>query len=225
MFKICLIEDEAKVADFIKKGLEENDFSVDIAVDGLEGQKMALKGGYDIVILDMMLPYIGGLEVCRLIRHENKSIPVLILSALGTIDDKVNGLNAGADDYLVKPFHLKELIARIEALSRRNHMAPKENQLLEFEDIKVNCWSKTVERAGKAITLTTKEYLLLELFMRNPNKMLSRENIAESVWGADFDINTNVIDVYINYLRNKIDKGFDKKLIHTIIGMGYILRP
>ncbi len=224
MFKICLIEDEIKVADFIKKGLEEHGFQVDVASDGLEGQKMAINGNYDLVILDIMLPYIGGIEVCRLIRHENKKVPILMLSALGTIDDKVDGLGAGADDYLVKPFHFKELLARIEALSRRNNFSQNENRYLEFHDITIDLWSKTAERAGKKITLTAKEYALLELFLRNPNKLLNREYIGEKVWGINFDTNTNVIDVYINYLRNKIDKGFDKKLIQTVIGMGYILK-
>lgn len=219
--KICLIEDEIKVADFIKKGLEEYHYSVDIATDGVSGKNKVIEGDYDLVILDLMLPGIDGLEACRLIRQVNPQIPILMLTALGTVDDKVSGLKSGADDYLVKPFHFKELLARIEAQNRRH----KTNErFLVIDDLKLDTWGKTVERAGKNIILTAKEYLLLELFMRNRNKMLTRKYIAERVWGLDFDTGTNIIDVYVSYLRNKIEKGFEQKLIHTVIGMGYILK-
>lgn len=224
MTRICLIEDEIKVAEFIKKGLEEHSYLVDIVKHGLAGKNKVLENNYDIVILDVMLPDISGMDVCRLIRHENSSIPILMLTALGTIDDKVTGLKSGADDYLVKPFHFSELLARLEALMRRKHSQNKAKQYLVFEDLKLDTWERTAERAGKKITLTAKEYLLLELLMQSPKKLLSRQYIAEKVWSLDFDTGTNVIDVYINYLRNKIEKGFKRKLIHTVIGMGYILK-
>ncbi|MCD8740090.1 response regulator transcription factor [Mucilaginibacter roseus] len=226
MKRICLVEDEEKVSSFIKKGLEEHNYSVDVAEDGIAGLTMMLQNKYDVFILDMMLPLLSGMELCKQIRQKQPEAPVLILSALGTIDDKVNGLHAGADDYLVKPFHFKELLARIEALLRRRQPANDggENHFLTFSDLKLNIWDKTAERAGKQIALTAKEYALLELFIRNPNKLLSREYITEKVWGINFDTQTNMVDVYVNYLRNKIQKGFDKKLIHTVIGMGYILK-
>lgn len=226
MKRICLVEDEEKVSSFIKKGLEEHGYSVDVAEDGIAGLTMMLQNKYDVFILDMMLPLLSGMELCKQIRQKQPEAPVLILSALGTIDDKVNGLHAGADDYLVKPFHFKELLARIEALLRRRQPANDggENHFLTFSDLKLNIWDKTAERADKQIALTAKEYALLELFIRNANKLLSREYITEKVWGINFDTQTNMVDVYVNYLRNKIQKGFDKKLIHTVIGMGYILK-
>jgi two-component system copper resistance phosphate regulon response regulator CusR len=171
-----------------------------------------------------MLPDINGIELCRQIRISNTQTPILILSALDQVQNKVAGLKAGADDYLVKPFHFSELLARIEALLRRQIVTQKEEHTLVFDDLKLDTWSNMAERAGRQITLTAKEYTLLELFMRNPNKILSREFIAEKVWGIDFDTGTNFIDVYVNYLRKKIEKDFKKKLIHTAIGMGYTLR-
>ncbi|MCC8410133.1 response regulator transcription factor [Mucilaginibacter sp. UR6-1] len=225
MTRICLVEDEEKVSSFIKKGLEEHNYTVDVAADGVAGLTMMLQNKYDLFILDMMLPLLSGMELCRQIRQKQQDAPILILSALGTIDDKVNGLHAGADDYLVKPFHFKELLARIEALMRRRQPADAAgSHYLNFSDLKLNIWDKTAERAGKQIALTAKEYALLELFIRNANKLLSREYITEKVWGINFDTQTNMVDVYVNYLRNKIQKGFDKKLIHTVIGMGYILK-
>jgi two-component system copper resistance phosphate regulon response regulator CusR len=174
--------------------------------------------------LDVMLPLISGIDLCKQIRQKQAQLPILMLSALGTIDDKVNGLHAGADDYLIKPFHFNELLARIEALLRRRNLHETTSHMLTFSDLKLDTWDKTAERAGKKITLTAKEYVLLELFMKNPNKLLSREYITEKVWGLHFDTGTNMVDVYVNYLRNKIQKGFDTKLINTVIGMGYILR-
>jgi len=171
-----------------------------------------------------MLPDINGIELCRQIRINDQQTPILMLSALDQVQNKVSGLKAGADDYLVKPFHFGELLARIEALLRRKHNLAKEGHILEFDDLKLDTWSNTAERAGKQIVLTAKEYALLELFMRSPNKVLSRDYIAEQVWGIDFDTGTNFIDVYMNYLRKKIEKDFNKKLIHTVIGMGYIMR-
>ena len=224
MNHVCLVEDEQKVAAFICKGLEENGYKIKTAKNGVEGKKLVATETFDLLILDIMLPDINGIELCRQIRLTNAETPILILSALDQVQNKVAGLKAGADDYLVKPFHFSELLARIEALLRRQNAAPKESHIIVFDDLKLDTWSNVAERAGTHITLTAKEYTLLELFMHNPNKILSREYIAEQVWGIDFDTGTNFIDVYVNYLRKKIEKGFSKKLIHTVIGMGYTLR-
>ena len=223
MNHICLIEDEHKVAAFIRKGLEEHGYSVKTAEDGLSAQKLLQQEQFDLLILDVMLPDTNGIELCRHIRKTDSNTPILMLTALNQVHDKVSGLKAGADDYLVKPFHFSELLARIEALLRRNKNK-EEDHLLVFEDLKLDIWSKTAERDGKKITLTAKEYTLLELFLRNPNKILSREYIAEKVWEIGFDTGTNFIDVYVNYLRKKVEKDFKSKLIHTVIGMGYILK-
>ncbi|GAB2692950.1 response regulator transcription factor [Mucilaginibacter koreensis] len=224
MTKVCLIEDEEKVAAFIKKGLQEYPYKVATAHDGASAIKLVEEQEFDILIMDVMLPDINGIDLCRQIRRINKNVPVLMLTALDSIQNKVSGLQAGADDYLVKPFHFSELMARIEALLRRYKPVAQEIPVLTFSDLKLDTWSKTAERAGTQIALTAKEYTLLELFMRNANKTLSREYIAEKVWGIEFDTGTNFIDVYVNYLRKKIEKGFKSKLIHTVIGMGYILK-
>jgi DNA-binding response OmpR family regulator len=224
MDNICLVEDEDKVSSFIKKGLSEHNYEVDIADSGEAALDMILQKNYNLVILDVMLPGMSGIELCRQLRKHQPQLPVLMLSALGTIDDKVNGLHSGSDDYLVKPFHFNELLARIEALLRRKKLADGDSHILSFGGLKLNTWDKTAEREGKQILLTAKEYSLLELFIKNPAKLLSREFIMERVWGINFDTGTNMVDVYVNYLRNKIQKGFDKKLIHTVIGMGYILK-
>lgn len=224
MAKICLIEDEHKVAAFIRKGLEEHGYKLDIAKDGATATTLLKLGGYDLLILDVMLPDINGIGLCRQIRLTDTQTPILMLTALDQIQNKVSGLKAGADDYLVKPFHFSELLARIEALLRRQKVAATEEHTLIFDDLKLDTWSNTAERAGRQIVLTAKEYTLLELFMRHPNKVLSREFIAEKVWKIDFDTGTNFIDVYVNYLRNKVEKGFKNKIIHTVIGMGYILK-
>ncbi len=221
--RILLIEDEPKIAAFIQQGLTENGISVVQAYDGRTGLSMALQEDYSAIILDVMLPHLNGLEVCASLRAAGIDTPVLMLTALGTIDDKVEGLGKGADDYLVKPFHFKELLARIGALTRRSYAAPAENHLT-LADVVLDRQKKTASRAGREITLTAKEYKLLELLLSNKGRVLSRAVIAERVWDYDFDPNTNVIDVYVNYLRNKIDKGFDKKLIHTMVGMGYIMK-
>jgi DNA-binding response OmpR family regulator len=223
MNNICLIEDEQKVSAFIVRGLEEHGYTVKAAASGAEGQKLIGKDKFDLLILDVMLPDTNGVDLCRQIREDDIDTPILMLTALNQVHDKVSGLKAGADDYLVKPFHFSELLARIEALMRRNKNREADHQLL-FDDLKLDTWTKTAERDGKQITLTAKEYTLLELFMRNPNKILSREYIAEEVWGIGFDTGTNFIDVYVNYLRKKIEKDFKGKLIHTVIGMGYILK-
>ncbi len=224
MSQVCLVEDEQKVAAFICKGLEEHGYKVKTAKNGGEAKTLIATEDFDLLILDIMLPDINGIELCRQIRLTNTQTPILILSALEQVQNKVAGLKAGADDYLIKPFHFSELLARIEALLRRQKIVVKEDHTLVFDDLKLDTWSNVAERAGNQITLTAKEFTLLELFMRNPNKILSREFIAEQVWGIDFDTGTNFIDVYVNYLRKKIEKGFTKKLIHTVIGMGYTLR-
>ncbi|MBS1524572.1 MAG: response regulator transcription factor [Bacteroidetes bacterium] len=223
MANICLVEDEQKVASFICKGLEEQGYSVKTAADGRAALDALKREQFDLVILDVMLPDTNGVDLCRSIRERDKDTPVLMLTALNQVNDKVSGLKAGADDYLVKPFHFSELIARIEALMRRNKIK-QDDHLLVFDDLKLDTWTKTAERGGTQISLTAKEYTLLELFMRNPNKTLSREYIAEQVWGIGFDTGTNFIDVYVNYLRKKIEKDYKSKLIHTVIGMGYILK-
>jgi len=224
MANICLVEDEQKVAAFIRKGLEEQGYKIMVAGDGTSAKSLLRNSAFDLLILDVMLPDINGIELCRQIRTTDTNTPVLMLTALDQVQNKVAGLRAGADDYLVKPFHFSELLARIEALLRRQSTDVAESHVLTFGDLKLDTWTNTAERAGIQIALTAKEYTLLELFIRHPNKVLSREYIAEQVWKIDFDTGTNFIDVYVNYLRKKIENGPGTKLIHTVIGMGYILK-
>jgi len=221
---ILLIEDEPKVAAFLLKGLQESQYHVSLAVDVFDAKQALRADDYHLIIIDVLLPDGNGMDLCRYIRKQDVLTPILMLTALDSIDNKVSGLQAGADDYLVKPFHFNELLARIEALLRRTARLQTEPGVLSFADLKLNTGSKIAERAGAEIVLTAKEYALLELFMQHPNKTLSRDYIAEKVWGIDFDTKTNFIDVYVNYLRKKIEKGFQGKLIHTNIGMGYILK-
>jgi two-component system copper resistance phosphate regulon response regulator CusR len=221
--KILLVEDEPKVASFIRKGLEEQGHVMEHAYDGRFGLKLALGDDFDLIILDVILPLINGIEVCREIRKEDREVAILMLTALGTTDDKVTGLDAGADDYLVKPFQFKELIARINALSRRRHRE-QEEIVYHFADLTVDVNARTVVRGDIHIKLTAREFALLELFLRNKGRVLSRADIAEALWSEQFDSGSNIIDVYVNYLRNKIDKPFSKKLLHTIIGMGYVMK-
>ncbi|WP_184550094.1 response regulator transcription factor [Mucilaginibacter sp. FT3.2] len=220
---ILLIEDEPKVAAFIKKGLEEQFHQVTLAYDGNMGRKLALELEFELMILDVVLPNKNGFEVCKEVRQYKKELPILMLSALGTVNDKVQGLENGADDYLVKPFHFEELLARIKALDRRRNIVLP-GTVYQVDDLQMDCFRKTVTRAGNIITLTVKEFTMLEVLMYNKNRVLSRIYIAESVWGISFNRGTNLIDVYINYLRAKIDKGYPKQLIQTVIGMGYIIR-
>ena len=228
MYKIGLAEDDHKIASLIKNGLEENGYEVVVMNNGTAALEAFNKSDFKLLILDVMMPEITGIEVCRSLRLQHNYTPILMLTALGTIDDKVNGLGAGADDYLVKPFHFRELLARIEALLRRQQLTAPEtkvtNTVFTFEDLVLNMESKEVKRGLEAIELTAKEFNLLALFMRNPNRLLSRQYIAEQVWDLNFDSGTNVVDVYVNFLRNKIEKGFHRKLIHTKIGMGYIFK-
>ncbi len=222
---ILIVEDEVKIALALKTGLRENGYNIDLAYDGLIGKKLFLANSYQLVILDINLPEINGYNLCKQIRNYDQRVPVMMLTALTSTDDKIEGFDAGADDYLVKPFEFRELLVRIRALLKRTISLPLQTgQLLKVADIEMNLESKEVKRNKIVITLTTKEFQLLEYFMRNKNRVVSRNDIAQNVWNIDFDTNTNVIDVYVNYLRNKIDKEFSIKLIHTQIGMGYILK-
>lgn len=225
MNNILLIEDELNVATFLKKGLEENGYEVCMAYDGDAGLALLKQTNVDLIILDIILPGINGIEVCKKIRAMGyKQVRVLMLTALGTTDSVVKGLDSGADDYLPKPFKLKELLARIRALLRRKSLIMPEDDLLEISDLKLDQNAKTVIRAGVELRLTSTEYHLLEFFMKNQNKVLSRIELLENVWSINFNMGTNVVDVYVNYLRNKIEKGFSSRLIHTVIGMGYIMK-
>jgi DNA-binding response OmpR family regulator len=220
---ILLIEDEPNVVAFIRKGLQEQAFEVDVAYDGMTGKSLVLKKDYDLIILDIILPHSSGLEVCRYIRAQNVFVPILMLTALGTTDDIVTGLDTGADDYLPKPFKFRELLARIRALTRRKHTG-MQSSLLTIADMEVNLDTKTITRAGKVINLTAKEFALVEYFVRNKGKVLSRLDLLENIWELNFNLSSNVVDVYVNYLRNKIDKDFNQKLIRTVIGMGYVMK-
>jgi len=224
MSKILVVEDEVHVSSFIKKGLEEEGFIVDIAYDGSIGLNLACNKEYDIIVLDVILPNINGLEICRKIRERHGySVPVIMLTALGASDDIINGLNTGADDYLVKPFKFKELLARINALLRRKTLGNLAKGY-KIADVELNTETKVVLRAGKPVDLTSKEFRLLEFFMANHRRVLSRTAILENVWDTNHDLGTNIVEVYIKYLRDKIDKNFDTKLIHTVIGMGYVFK-
>ena len=222
--QILLIEDEPKIASFIQKGLNENGYELTIAYDGRSGLSMALNGDFEVIILDVMLPLINGLDICKRLRTEGVRTPVLMLTALSSVDNIVTGLQHGADDYLAKPFRFKELIARVQALTRRQVYNVIGDNTLQVADLLLDRNTKSARRDNKDIVLTAKEYLLLEMLMQNSNKVLSRATIAEHVWGRDFDSSSNVIDVYISYLRNKIEKNFSSRLIHTVVGMGYIMK-
>jgi two-component system, OmpR family, copper resistance phosphate regulon response regulator CusR len=220
--KILIVEDEPKVARFIKDGLEESQFDSDVAYDGLEGEKLFLQYSYDLVILDIIIPYISGIELCRRIKARKPEIPVLMLTALGTTEDKLTGFEAGADDYLVKPFEFLELLARIKVLSRRKSGVNETVNRIRIADLELDLNKKMALRGDRKIELTAKEFSLLEFFMRNKGRVVSRVDIAEKVWEITFDTGTNIVDVYVNILRKKIDRDFPVKLIHTRIGMGYI---
>ena len=220
--RILIVEDEKKVAGFIKKGLEEETYAVDVACDGEEGYHLAAMNQYDLIILDLMLPKIDGLEVLTRLRDKKVSTPILLLTAKDAVDDKVTGLNKGADDYLTKPFAFSELLARIRSLLRRGQAETQTE--LKVGDLVLDMVSHKVSRDGEEIELTGKEYSLLEYFMRNEGKVLTRTMIAEHVWDYNFDTFTNVIDVYVNHLRKKIDKKYPAKLLHTLRGVGYVMR-
>lgn len=222
--KILIIEDEKKISALIRKGLEEEKYSVEDAFDGEKGEQLVLKQHFDLIILDIMLPKKDGIHVLNTLRTSNIETPVLMLTAKGTVEDRVKGLDTGADDYLVKPFAITELLARVRSLLRRKKGAQKSTTLLEIADLTVDLVSRKVIRNGKVIELTTKEFSLLEFFMRNKNKTLNRSTITEHIWNYNFDTGTNIIDVYVNHLRVKIDGDFEKKLLHTIRGVGYVLK-
>ncbi len=223
--KILIVEDEQKIADTLKFGLSEHGYHVEIAYDGKIGQRIFDAHSFSLVILDLNLPGINGYDLCKHIRRQNSAIPVIMLTSMGTLNDKIEGYDAGADDYLVKPFEFKELLLKIRVLLKRTmkQQLPSGN-ILRAGDLEFNLDNMEVKRGETKINLTAKELQLLEYLLRNKNRVVSRADIAINVWDMSFDTNTNVIDVYINYLRNKIDKPFDDKLIQTQVGMGYILK-
>ncbi len=219
--RILLVEDEKNVAGFIKKGLTEEFYTVDVFVNGEEGLLMATTTGYDLIILDIMLPDMNGVELCRRIRNHNIKTPVLMLTAVDSIESKVKGLDSGADDYLTKPFAFEEFLARVRALLRRPTLT---GTLLKVSDLTLDPVRHEAKRGGQIIQLTWKEFALLEYLMRNKGRVLSRTKIFDHIWGDDLDTSSNVVDVYISYLRDKIDKNYSPKLIQTVRNVGYVLR-
>lgn len=221
---LLLVEDEPNVVSVVVRGLSAEGFNVSVAPDGTTGEKMALANNFDLIILDIMLPGINGLELCKIIKKEKPNVPIIMLTALGTTENVVNGLDNGADDYLIKPFKFAELFARIRMLLRRYHGAVNPDQIINIGSLQINLTAKSVKREHNEITLTATEYRLLEFMAKNKSKILSRIDILENVWDIDFNLGTNVVDVYVNYLRKKIDKNSDQKLIHTAVGLGYVLK-
>lgn len=219
------MEDEKKIADTLKMGLTEHGFEVEVAYDGKIGFQLFSAYKFDLVILDINLPGMNGYELCKSIRRKNEHMVVIMLTAMSSLEDKIEGYDAGADDYLIKPFEFRELLLKIRALLKRtlNQHLPVGN-VLKAADLEMNLDNKEVVRSGRKINLTAKEFQLLEYLLRNKNRVISRADLSINVWGSDFNSNTNVIDVYINYVRNKVDKDFDHKLIQTHVGMGYILK-
>ena len=223
--KILLVEDERKIADTLKIGLTENGYEVDVAYDGKSGHELFQSALYNLIVLDINLPLLNGYELCKIIRKENSQVSVIMLTALGALNDKIEGYDAGADDYLVKPFEFRELLLKIRALLKRSETVYQDQgTVIKAGELQMNLDSKQVKRGETEILLTAKEFQLLEYLIRNKNRVLSRADIAMNVWEIDFDTNTNVIDVYINYVRNKVDKPFEYKFIQTQVGMGYILK-
>jgi DNA-binding response OmpR family regulator len=222
--KILIIEDEVKTIQSIKQGLEEHQWEVDIAYDGTFGLELATRSAYALIISDIILPGMNGLDLCRKLREAQVVTPILMLTALGTIDDKIVGLDAGADDYLAKPFEFRELMARVRALTRRQGTIVPSTNLLKIADLELNPDTKQVTRGGQEILLTAKEFQLLEYFLRHQGRVISKVELAEKLWDVTFDTGTNVIEVYINFLRKKIDRNFEPKVLHTQIGMGYVIK-
>jgi two-component system, OmpR family, copper resistance phosphate regulon response regulator CusR len=222
--RLLLVEDETKTVLALKQGLEEHGFAIDVAYDGEAGHLLASREQYDVVISDILMPKLNGLDLLRKLRQEGNATPVLLLSALDQTDDKVAGFEYGADDYLVKPFEFKELLARVKALARRSSSSQAYLGDLTFADVMMNLDTKECTRAGRKIELTPREFEFMVYLIKNRGRVVSKSEIAEKVWDIHFDTGTNVIEVYVNYLRNKIDKPFDKKLIHTVFGSGYILK-
>lgn len=222
--KVLFVEDEVKTVQSVKMGLEEHQISVDFAYDGETGSILASEGQYDVIICDVILPKINGLDLIRQLRDRRIRTPVLMLTALGGTNQKVNGLEAGADDYLTKPFEFVELLARLRALNRRNSENPYPRSELTFADLTMNLDARTCIRSGVRIELTPKEFSLMEYLVRNQGRVISKKEIVEKVWDIHFATSTNVIEVYVNYLRNKLDRPFQQKLIHTVFGVGYVLK-
>lgn len=222
--KVLLIEDEPAVAGIIKKGLAENGYSITVAPDGNIGRDLALQHDFDVIILDIMLPGINGIQLCKTIREHKVFTPILFLTALGTTENIVSGLNAGADDYLVKPFKFAELEARLRSLKRRSQVKEQKDDVLYIGSLTINLEAKVIKQDNKPVNLTPTEFRLLKYFVHNRNKVLSRLQILEHVWGIDFNMGTNVVDVYVNYLRKKIESNSEQKLIQTVVGMGYIFK-
>jgi DNA-binding response OmpR family regulator len=218
---ILIVEDELRLAEILQKQLQESGFKADVANDGYVGKRMMEKSEYDLVVLDINLPLMNGYELCKEIRKKNSKIPIIMLTALGTSENKLVGFEAGADDYVLKPFDYRELLARINVFLKRKNIAVPESRKLSIADFEMDLDRKTATRAGKKIDLTSKEFALMETFLLNKNKLLSREFIIEKVWDLDFETGTNIIDVYVNYLRKKIDKYFEPKIIHTKFGFGF----
>jgi two-component system, OmpR family, copper resistance phosphate regulon response regulator CusR len=221
---ILLVEDEPKMWTYVKMGLEENHYLIDVALDGKTGAELAIKNNYNAIVLDINLPVINGYEVCKIIRQNKPRQPILMLSALNKIEDKLAGFDTGTDDYLVKPFEFSELLARLKALINRAEPEPGKKHVLHAADLEINLYSKEVKRGKTKVELTAKEFYLLQYLVQNKNKVISRSELMEKIWGINFDTGTNVIDVYINFLRKKIDIPSHSKLIHTYVGMGYILK-
>lgn len=227
LVKILFVEDEPKFGASVRKELLEQGFEVDLAYDGRTGESMFKSAQYDLVLLDINLPHINGLELCRLFREANREVPILMLTALGELEDKMEAFSSGADDYLVKPFHLRELLARIKVFMKRRQLNKQFEEILRVSDLEIDFAAKSVSRAGTVINLTAKEFSLLGLLARSRGRVLSKNEIAEKVWEMALDTSTsmNTIEVYISFLRNKIDKNFEPKLIHTKQGFGYFLKP
>ncbi len=222
--KVLILEDEVKTVQSLKKGLEEHQMVVEYAYDGLSGKRIAEAGNFDVIISDVVMPKMTGFELVKCLRDAGVRTPILLLTAMGATDDKVIGFEAGADDYLVKPFEFKELLVRIRALARRGKEGTLPKTILSFSDLEMNLDAKTCHRSGKKVDLTPKEFALMEYLIRNQARVVSKVEIAEKVWDINFDTGTNVIEVYVSYLRNKLDRPFDKKLIHTMFGLGYVLK-
>lgn len=222
--RVLLIEDEPKMVLSLKKGLEEHRIEVDAASDGLTGSRLAETNEYSVIISDVMMPEMNGLDLLRRLRSQDNHTPVILLTALGQTDDKVTGFEAGADDYLTKPFEFRELLMRVRALARRPVDNYQQAPVLRFADVEMNLETKEFIRAGKNISLTPREFSLMEYFLRNPGRVISKTEISERVWNLHFDTGTNVIEVYVNFLRKKVDKDFPQKLIHTMFKTGYVLR-
>jgi DNA-binding response OmpR family regulator len=222
--KILIVEDELKVATFISKGLHTQNLSNDIASTGAQAINLFNNRAYDLVILDIGLPDMSGLNVCEYIRKNNQAIPILMLTAMGNLSDKLSGFEAGTNDYMVKPFDFMELLVRVNSLLQYSKLVTKRSEIIQISDLELDLNEKVARRAGKEIQLTAREFNLLEFLMLNKGKVVSKTELAESVWDINFDTRTNFVEVYINYIRNKVDKGFSNKLIHTVVGMGYMIK-